>query len=307
MRSETVSRLAIIGLLWGLGGASAVAQEATPAVSAARAACEPEGFRILGETVCLKATITIEIAQAIEAHPETITAIVLNTPGGDMAASLRIGRRLFSDKAKIIIDGECSSSCANYLAPLGHRKLHVPEGSFIALHGVPPRNLSGYIDARRRAAGKTVEELVADSQTFFGYQRDFPAHVRETVIPEVQYFADTHTNEAYATRFAEVMRTLEMRVNYGCAPAGPTLLIVGPQWMARFGVNSRNVWWLNDRRALIERLPASLRDFMLVIDGDEHPSWIPGRGFVTPTDCATSAPANRGPETPDFQAPVAPS
>lgn len=282
-------RLSVLGLIWGLGAATATAQEESPLVSLALTQCEAQTFQIVDDTVCLRATITMAMAEAIEAHPEPISSIVLDTLGGDMAASLRIGRRVFSDKAHVIVDGECSSSCANYLAPLGHRKLHVTEGSFIAMHGTPPRDLFGFIDARRRAAGKTVEELVADPNTFFGFQREFPDHVQSVVIPEVQYFADVSGDEAYATRFAEVMRTLEMRAGYNCTPNGPALLIVGPQWMARFRVNSRNVWWVNDRRALIDRLPASLRDFTLIIDGDEHPSWIPGRGFVTPADCTASS------------------
>ena len=291
-----ISKLALVGLLWVCGVPAAIAQEASPDVSLALNQCELESFQIVGDTVCLQATITASMAEAIEAHPRSIRAIVLNTPGGDMAASLRIGRRLFSDKAHIVVNGECSSSCANYLAPLGHRRLHVTEGSFIAMHGMPPRDLFGYIDSRRRAEGKTVEELMADPDAFFGFQREFPNHVEKTVIPEVQYFADVNMDEAYATRFAEVMRTLEMRTAYGCAPSGPALLIVGPQWMARFRVNSRNVWWVNDRRALIERLPLSLRDFMLIIDGDEHPSWMPGRGFVTPADCMAPPPAQACPE-----------
>lgn len=207
-----------------------------------------------------------------------------------MAASLRIGRRLFADKTEIIVDGECSSSCANYLAPLGHRKLHVTEGSFIAIHGTPPRGLFEFIDARRRTSGKSVEELMADPTVFFGFQREYPEHVRTIVLQEVQYFADVQKDEAYATRFAEVMRTIDMRENYGCKPTGPTLLIIGPQWMSRFRVNSANVWWINDRRALIERLPMSLRDYVLIVDGDEHPSWIPGRGFVTAAECAAPTP-----------------
>ena len=123
-----------------------------------------------------------------------------------------------------IVDGECSSSCGNYLAPLGHRKLHVTEGSFISLHGVPARGLFDYIDARRKAAGKTVEELMSDTETFFAYQRAYPDHVRDVLIPEVQYFADVNKDEA--TRpVRRMMRTLSMRP----ARAGrrrPTLRVV---------------------------------------------------------------------------------
>lgn len=290
-------RLLILAAFLGLTATDVQSRESPPVVAAAIAACEAKPFAISGDIVCLRQTITPEIAASIEAHQGPIKAIVLDTPGGDMAASLRIGRRLFRDKAEIIVDGECSSSCGNYLAPLGHRKLHVTEGSFISLHGVPPRGLFDYIDARRKAAGKTVEELMSDTETFFAYQRAYPDHVRDVLIPEVQYFADVNKDEAYATRFAEVMRTLSMRPDYSCAPDGPTLLIVGPQWMARFRVNSSNVWWENDRRALIERLPASLRTEILIVDGDEHPSWIPGRGFVTPADCATAPSPASKPET----------
>lgn len=267
----------------------AFAQEPAPSVPDAIQSCSEDGFRIVGAVVCLKTTITTVIADEIMAHEGAIYAVVLDTPGGDMAASLRIGRRMFADKAQIIVDGECSSSCANYLAPLGHRKLHVTEGSFIAIHGVPPRDLFGFIDARRIAAGKSVEEAVADPTLFFSWQNEYPEHVRTVVLPEVQYFADVQKNEAYATRFAEVMRTISMRSDYPCALTGPALLIVGPQVMRQFRVNSENVWWDADRRAFIDRLPADLREYALIIDGDEHPSWLPGRGFVTPTDCASSA------------------
>lgn len=277
--------LSLAGLIACLFASPAVAQEADSPVPDAIRRCAGEGFRIDGEVVCLRATITTDMADAVEVHEGPLSAIVLDTPGGDMASSLRIGRRLFSDKALIIVDGECSSSCANYLAPLGHRKLHVTEGSFIAMHGVPPRDLFGFIDARRRASGKSVEEAVADPTLFFSWQSEYPAHVQTVVLPEVQYFADVQKNEAYATRFQEVMRTISMRPDYNCTITGPALLIVGPQMMRQFGVNSQNVWWEADRRAFIERLPPSMRDYVLVIDSDEHPSWIPGRGFLTPSDC----------------------
>jgi len=205
-----------------------------------------------------------------------------------MASSLRIGRRLFTDKVEIVVDGECSSSCANYLAPLGFRRLHVTEGSFVAIHGVPPRDLWKFIDAKRVAANKSVEELVADPTLFFSWQEEYPAHVQNIVVPEVEYFASVNVDEAYATRFAEVMRTISMRSNSSCAQNGPALLIVGPQWMRQFRINSRNVWWDEDRRAYIQRLPESVRNHFLVIDGDEYPSWIPGRGFVTAEDCSAS-------------------
>lgn len=279
----------LVCLLWALASLPAIGQESDVSVDVAVSDCEAQGFALVEDVICLRDTITPEIAEAIDAHPTPISAIVLDTPGGDMAASMRIGRRLFRDKAKIIIDGECSSSCANYLAPLGHRKLHVTEGSFIAMHGVPPRHLSGFIEARRIAAGKTVEELMADPTTFFGFQREYPDHIRDVVIPEVQYFADMQENEAYATRFAEVMRTISMRTDYPCAQNAPALVIVGPRWLSNLGVNNQNVWWESDRRRLIELLPDSLRDYWLIIDSDEHPSWIPDRGFVTPSDCAADA------------------
>lgn len=281
--------------------AAASAQEAVDVVPDALAVCENETFAIRDGVVCLKQEITPELADVIDHHEEPVEVIVVDTVGGDVAASMRIGRRIFKDKSEIVVDGECSSSCGNYLAPIGHRKLHVTEGSVIAIHGTPPRGLFGFIEARRVASGKSVEELTADPETFYGYQRAFPDHVRDVVIPEVQYFADINEDEAYATRFAEVMRTLAMRESYGCAPDGPALLIVGPKWMSRFRINSKNVWWEEDRRALIDRLPDSFRSAMLIIDGDEHPSWIPGRGFVTPQDCLAPDPATPvTPETDDF-------
>jgi hypothetical protein len=291
--TRTTALMSVVGLMASLLAFPAAGQDARPSVPEAIQRCSGDGgrFRVDDGVVCLKAVISSQMADEIEAHEGPITAIVLNSPGGDMAASLRIGRRLFRDKAEIIVDGECSSSCANYLAPLGHRRLHVTEGSYIAMHGVPPRDLFSFIDARRRASGKSVEEAIADPALFYSWQAEYPAHVQGVVIPEVQYFADVRMDEAYATRFAEVMRTISMRSNYNCAVPGPALLIVGPQLMRQFRVNSDNVWWNADRRAFIERLPADARDYTLIIDGDEHPSWIPGRGYLTPADCTASASA----------------
>jgi len=272
-------------LVAGLVSVPASAQDVPRPVTAVVEDCAAPGFRIIGDVVCLRALITPDIATQIENHQASISAIVLDTQGGDVAASHRIGRRLFRDKARIVVDGECSSSCANYFAPLGHRKLYVTEGSFIALHGVPPRDLWSFVDAQRIAAGKTVEELVANPNLFFEWQRLYPDHVRDVVIPDVQYFADVNVDEAYATRYAEVMRTISMRENYSCTLSGPSLLLIGPQWMRQFRINSQNVRWNANRREMIDALPASVKQQILVIDGDEHPSWIPGRGHVTPEDC----------------------
>lgn len=251
-------------------------------------ACGAErGFRIVGAVACLRADITPEVASAIEAHEGALAAIVLDTTGGDGASAFAIGRRLNRDYSKRIIAGECSSSCANYLVPVAHgRNLYALEGAFIAMHGTAPRSGREYISSRLAADGKTRAHLASEPDLFSTYYDAYPGFITTTVIPETQYFARIFADEAYATRFKEVMRTIALRPGYRCAITGPALLIVGPRWMQAFNLAPDNFWWIDDRRAFIERLPAEVRSgFALIIDTDEDPSWLPGRGFVTPDDC----------------------
>jgi hypothetical protein len=58
----------------------------------------------------------------------------ISSGGGDVYAAIDLARVVYLKKTKLIIDGLCASSCANYILPAGG-DLEVTPGSAIAVHG----------------------------------------------------------------------------------------------------------------------------------------------------------------------------
>lgn len=141
-------RHAAIGLI--------LAAVALPACTSTRILLDPSPCLKLDDTtVRLRGEINADMeACAANALTAGVERVVVNTPGGDTQAGRAIARKIAGLPRTLVIDGECSSSCANYFVPAAIR-LEATPGSFIAIHGTPDPALM------ERSRRETSEELAS--------------------------------------------------------------------------------------------------------------------------------------------------
>ncbi len=72
----------------------------------------------------------------LETITPEITTLQVRTDGGEVEPGLAVGQEIHNRELDIIVDGMCSSSCANYWFPAGNKKT-VPLGSWVGFHGNP--------------------------------------------------------------------------------------------------------------------------------------------------------------------------
>lgn len=83
-------------------------------------------------------SITSESLKDFEAaiNSGKFSTLVVNSQGGDVVGAMGIAELVSKTQLTLIVDGECSSSCANYIFPAAKRK-KVVKGSVVAIHGGP--------------------------------------------------------------------------------------------------------------------------------------------------------------------------
>ncbi|PIB93698.1 hypothetical protein [Caulobacter sp. FWC2] len=134
----------------------------------ARAApCEqrsPTVFVLSGETTQVMADCV-----AAKLQPTT-TELVVDSPGGPSGAAMDIAERLSGLRDLTIrVDGECTSSCANYFLPLG-RRLLVGRQAIIMVHGgMDPAQV-----AKVAPSEKAAIRALADKQLAFALKHKIP-------------------------------------------------------------------------------------------------------------------------------------
>lgn len=88
----------------------------------------------------------------------TTTELVVDSEGGNVERAMEIAERLSTlDNLTIRIDGECNSSCGNYLLPMG-RKLTVGKSTIIGLHGGIDAGVIGKAAPQDRARLQAIAE-----------------------------------------------------------------------------------------------------------------------------------------------------
>jgi hypothetical protein len=92
----------------------------------------------MGLTACVdmlhwRGRITPELVALVD-QAEPAFTLVIDSKGGNGLAAIQAGHILRQKKAKLVIDGACSSSCAEFLLP-GSRAVDVRGDAIVALHG----------------------------------------------------------------------------------------------------------------------------------------------------------------------------
>ena len=100
----------------------------------------------------------------------TTTELVIDSQGGPVDAALDIAEKLSTlPDLTIRIDGQCSSSCANYVLPLG-RRLTVGRQAIIMLHG----GFDGAFVAKAAPDERAATQALAERQKTFARARQIP-------------------------------------------------------------------------------------------------------------------------------------
>jgi hypothetical protein len=89
-----------------------------------------------GDSVAYRGEINAEanqrfFAQVARRPPRRL---VIDSPGGEVEAGIALGRWVFAQGVDLVVEGECLSSCANYVFTAARRKTVQP-GAVVGWHG----------------------------------------------------------------------------------------------------------------------------------------------------------------------------
>ena len=108
--------------------------------------------------------------------PKEIKTVHLRSGGGDVVATMEIGREIRRRGIDIVVDGYCYSSCANYLFIAG-RKKSVVGGGMLLLHGGSSFTPETVFDAFPRTTSQ-VMAIRTIAQLNFARMSGNAAHLR---------------------------------------------------------------------------------------------------------------------------------
>jgi len=220
-----------------------------------------------------------------------VKTLILGSMGGDVNSAFKMGLAINQKGLKVILDGPCLSSCANYLVPAASRLVVLP-WAFIGMHGSPQRGKAGYIDnflEKRRS-----DEAMIDFQKRLKEMEEaYPEYFTNVIVPETQFFMATETSERYLTRYSEVKSNINTYAKNHCKPKHGLFLIVGPEYYKAFLGRKdamRLFWWPKDKEEMIKTVRTHFPErWSIILDNDLFPSWVSGRGQVTQTECFNEA------------------
>lgn len=222
----------------------------------------------------------------------TFRTAYVRSSGGDAEAAIKIGKRINQNRALLIVDKHCHSSCGNYLIPSAYR-LYMTDDTVISMHGSLPRSFSDFLGVRVRARMRklSAEGLTPPSRREMAreFSDKYTEYVDTTLMSEIKFFANLAKDEAYVTRFKEVKRMLNYRPNYHCAPDKGLYIIVGTNYLKEFNIKTVREWFPEDKSDYVDLLPRSRENYSFVFDFDEHPFWLSGKGLVSPVQCVGEA------------------
>ncbi|MEM1197012.1 MAG: hypothetical protein AAGH57_12970 [Pseudomonadota bacterium] len=217
--------------------------------------------------------------------------VYINSPGGDLRSAMKLGREIFANGAYGIVDQHCHSACGTYIIP-SLKRLIINDDTVISMHTNLPRTPNDFVKTRypreysrlkknvskSGPTAETVEQLLALASQYDDFYKKF-------VIAEIDFFKAINTDVSYTIRYREIFRTLEKRKDYRCKPEGGLHLIIGPRYLDEFNIKAIRSWFPTDKAEYAALLQNTSETDTIIYDFDDHPFWLPDRGFVQPQDC----------------------
>ncbi len=222
----------------------------------------------------------------------------LNSPGGDIAHSMTLGREIFRNGAYAIVDQHCHSACGSYLLPSAKR-LYITNNTVMSMHTATPRTPNDFVLSRFAnelrdimSGGQTGEGDVDIGERIIPLINEYDSFYREFVIGEMDFFKLIARDVAFAQRYREIFRTLSRRRGYSCKPQAGLHFIIGPEYLDEFNLKTIRAWFPDQRSEFVELMQNTAETDALIYDFDDHPFWIPGMGLVSPQSCLAGLATN---------------
>ncbi|MDQ2077014.1 ATP-dependent Clp protease proteolytic subunit [Marinimicrobium sp. ABcell2] len=96
-------------------------------------------FSVRGDVLCLDGNFTLgddrkvmSVIEAVEMNDDVI--MVIRSPGGEIDSAMTIAEWLLSKNSTVVVHEYCASACANYILPVGDRKIVLDHG-LVMFHG----------------------------------------------------------------------------------------------------------------------------------------------------------------------------
>ncbi|WP_372707966.1 hypothetical protein [Brevundimonas sp.] len=249
--------------------------------------CRGGPSRLAGSSVyCLKGSLDSTSAESFSELASDISVLVVDSYGGNTRATMRIARLIYDNDIDVIIEGQCFSSCANYILPAASGRLTVLPGSFIGLHGSPPRDHFRFVESYLSQQGLSKEDIRTDPNLYFGIVAKFANHIENEIIPEVEFFAHVLVPETYLTRFTAISRAAHELEDEICSPKRGVMLVVGPSYLEAVRIRTRYFWWPENTDQIFNVIGDYKSDYSVIVDGDSYLSWSLGTGALQPGQCS---------------------
>ncbi len=130
---KSVLQLLSVVFVW-IGSASAQDQFSESTFREKIEICEGRGIQRIGDVFCF--TGSIPLKASFNQWPDLLSSkiIVINSPGGEVEAAMKIARHLSRNDVLTIIHGSCSSSCVNYILPAASKLFLEKNTNIYGLH-----------------------------------------------------------------------------------------------------------------------------------------------------------------------------
>lgn len=239
--------------------------------------------------VCFSGAISSEMVNKaiFSLSTSSNNSIVINSPGGDVLASIKFGLQLNELGTTVIVHEACYSSCANYIA-IAAKKLVVTDGAIIGMHGSPYRNFGDYAFQQIQFMGidpfSGFDSSDPEIQSVFGGYREYASNF---ILPETEYFADLQANESYIHRYWESLRNVKLYGIESCQPEGGFIMVVNPEYFREFRtLNSvEYFWWPENKQEVIDSVLNMVGETTILLGLDLMPSYVPSKGRVAQEEC----------------------
>lgn len=137
----------------------------------------------IGNAICVRGILTTSTRDRFFAlRPKRGDIVVTSGSGGDIAAAMDIGDKIYRNDILVVVDDLCGSACAYFIA-LGGKRLSIYKNGLLGFHGGPiPEN---EIMAIPNLSNKDRKKIIFDNERFKKFFKRRGLQIRLTnEIPE---------------------------------------------------------------------------------------------------------------------------
>lgn len=175
-------------------------------------------------------------------------SIIINSPGGDVAEGLKLGRLIQPFNTAVYAYRFCGSSCANYILPAGDKRVVLPD-TLLMFHGGATLNLleeaANEVYKVYQKAGLTgAEKNVEDIRKWI-----------TSMIKEQEDYLHGLGIDKHLFRWMDIFNHMSDEDKQKLCPEDPVMIVYDPGILAKFGYEIDDYRGPGSQKAL-ERLLA---------------------------------------------------